>query len=366
MQPIKIRAAVCRAFNAPLSIEEVILAPPGPDEIRVRIEAVAICHSDILYLEGAWASHLPAVYGHEAAGRIEVLGEGVEGFSPGDPVVVTMIRACGQCHFCQTGRPTMCITPYNRARGVLRLPTGEIVEHGLNVAAFAEAGVVHKSQVARVREGLPMDEAALLACGVITGAGAVFNTARVEPGAQVVVIGAGGVGLNTIQAARLAGADPVIAIDLSDEKLAIARAFGATHTLRADTPKLRRAVLELTQGRGADYVFVAVGSVSAYQGAFPLASRGGAVVAVGMPPSGATVAIEPVILAATSQRFVGSNLGNAVIERDIPKLAEHWRKGELKLGELITARYPFAAINTALAEAKAGRALRNVVVFSKD
>lgn len=359
----RIRAAVCRAYGQPLAIEEVVLAPPGPGEVKVRLAAVAICHSDILYAEGAWGGHLPAVYGHEAAGRVEVLGAGVEGLAVGDPVVVTMIRACGSCHFCRTGRPTMCATPQDRTRGTLRTPEGAVVEHGLGVGAFAEAVVVHESQVARLPEGMPMEQAALLACGVITGAGAVMNTARVEPGAQVVVIGAGGVGLNAIQGARIAGAGVVIAIDLADAKLAAARDFGATHTLRADTPKLRRAVFDLTEGRGADYVFVTVGSVSAYQGAFPLACKGGAVVAVGMPPSGATVAIEPVVLAATSQRFLGSNLGNAVIARDIPLLAGHWRAGRLKLAELITHRYPLAEINAAIADAKAGRSLRNVILL---
>jgi len=357
------KAAVCHAFGAPLTIEEVILAAPGPGEVRVRLEAVAICHSDILYMEGAWGGHLPAVYGHEAAGRVVETGRGVSAVAPGDPVVVTMIRACGLCHFCQLGRPTMCETSHDRAKGTLRLPDGTVVEHGLNTAAFAEEVVVHHSQIAPIPEGVPMDAAALLACGVITGAGAVLNTARVEPGAQVVVIGAGGVGLNTVQAARLAGAARVIAIDLSDEKLAIARDFGATDTLRADTPKLRRAVMALTAGRGADYVFVTVGSVTAYQGAFPLACKGGAVVAVGMPPSGSAVQIEPVVLAATSQRFVGSNLGNAVIARDIPLLAGFYRQGRLKLDELVSGRYRLDQINEAIADARGGRSLRNVILL---
>jgi len=357
------RAAVCHAFNQPLSIEEVVLRPPGPGEVQVTVAAVAICHSDILYAEGAWGGHLPAVYGHEAAGRVSALGAGVVDLAVGDPVVVTMIRACGSCHFCATGRPTMCTTPHDRADGTLRLPDGTIVEHGLGTAAFAEAVVVHRSQVVPIPEGVPMEAAALLACGVITGAGAVLNTARVEPGAAVVVIGAGGVGLNSIQGARLAGADPIIAIDLSDDKLAVARDFGATHALRADQPRLRRAVLDLTDGRGADYVLVTVGSVSAYQGAFPLACKGGAVVAVGMPPSGATVQIEPVVLAATSQRFLGSNLGNAVIARDIPALAAEYRAGRLKLDELVSGRFRLDQINAAIADARAGRALRNVIVM---
>jgi len=357
------RAALCRAFNEPLAIEEVVLRPPGEGEVQVAVSAVAICHSDILYAQGAWGGHLPAVYGHEAAGRVTALGAGVTDVAIGDPVVVTMIRACGHCHFCRSDRPTMCSTGYDRTQGTLTLPDGTIVEHGMGTAAFAERVVVHRSQIAPIPEGVPMEAAALLACGVITGAGAVLNTARIEPGSQVVVIGAGGVVLNAIQAARLAGASRIVAIDLSDDKLAAAMDFGATDTLRADTPKLRRAVFALTEGRGADYVFVTVGSVSAYQGAFPLACKGGAVVAVGMPPSGAVVQVEPVVLAATSQRFIGSNLGNAVISRDIPALAEHYRAGRLKLDELVSNRYRLDQINEAIADASAGRSLRNVIVL---
>lgn len=357
------RAALCRAFGQPLTIEEVVLRPPGPGEVEVEVAAVAICHSDILFAEGAWGGHLPAVYGHEAAGRVRAVGPGVEGFAPGDAVVVTMIRACGTCPYCRQGRPTLCDAGYDRANGTLRLPDGTVVEHGLNTAAFAEAVVVHHSQLAPVPEGVPMEAAALLACGVITGAGAVLNTARVEPGAQVVVIGAGGVGLNAIQAAILAGAAGVIAIDLAEAKLAAARDFGATAALRADHPKLRRAVLDLTGGRGADYVFVTVGAVAAYQGAAALACKGGAVVAVGMPPSGAAMQLEPVVLAATSQRFLGSNLGNAVISRDIPALAGFYRQGRLKLDELVSRRWRFEEINEAIADSRAGGALRNVIVF---
>jgi len=179
----------------------------------------------------------------------------------------------------------------------------------------------------------------------------------------VVVIGAGGVGLNTVQAAHLAGAARVIAVDLADDKLEAARGFGATDAVRADHPKLRRAILDLTEGRGADYVFVTAGAIAAYQGASALAARGGAVVAVGMPPSGAMMALEPVVMAATSQRMLGSNLGNAVIARDIPMLAGFYRQGRFKLDELITERFPLERINEAIAAAKAGAALRNVLVM---
>lgn len=357
------RAAVCRAFGQPLSLEEVVLRPPGPGEVQVALEAVAICHSDIGYLDGLWSSHLPAVYGHEAAGRITALGEGVRGLAEGDPVVVTMIRACGQCRPCRAGKPFLCAAPHDRGNGVLSLPDGTVVEHGLATGAFAESCVVHASQVAKVPGDLPMELGALLACGVITGTGAVINTAGVRAGDSVVVIGAGGVGLNAIQGARLAGAGVILAIDLSDEKLAAARDFGATGVLRADMKGLRRAVLEATGGLGADHVLVAVGAIAAYQQAPALACKGGQVVMVGMPPSGATMAVEPVIVAATGQTLKGSFMGATVVQRDIPYLVAMWQQGRLKLEDLITARYPFEAINKAIADARQGHVRRNVVLI---
>lgn len=354
-------AAVCRATGQPLTLEEVVLRPPGPGEVQVAVQSVAICHSDIGYLDGIWASQRPAVYGHEAAGRITALGAGVVGLAPGDAVVVTMIRSCGQCRPCRTGKPFLCAAPHDRCDGRLSLPDGTPVEQGLSTAAFAEACVVHASQVARVPDDLPMDLGALLACGVITGTGAAINTAQVRPGEAVVVIGAGGVGLNAVQGARIAGAGRIIAIDLNDEKLAAALEFGATDVLRADMKGLRRAVLALTEGQGADHVLVAVGAISAYAQASSLACRGGQVVAVGMPPSGARMEVEPVILAATGQSLRGSFMGGTVVQRDIPALVALWRQGRLKLEELVSHRYDFAQINAAIADARAGAARRNVV-----
>ncbi len=358
------KAAVCHAFGAPLQIEEVVLRAPGPGEVHVALDACAICHSDILYAEGAWGGPLPAVYGHEAAGRIIALGDGVQGHAPGDRVIVTLLRACGRCRSCLTGRPYQCEAKYDRVgESPLSLPDGTALEHGLSTGGFAEEAVVHVSQIAPIPEGISAEAAALLACGVITGTGAVFNSASVQAGDSAVVIGAGGVGLNTIQACRIAGASRIIAIDLSDEKLADARAFGATDVLRADTPKLRRAVMALNEGRGVDHVFVAVGAITAYAEAPKLAAAGGSVVMVGMPPSGATMALEPVVMAASGQRFIGSNMGSTVLARDIPALAAWYGQGRLKLDELVSNRYPLDGINEAIAEAKSGSVRRNVIVM---
>ena len=269
------RAAVCRAFNAPLSIEQVDLAGPGPGEVRVKVAACAICHSDILFIQGAWGGALPAVFGHEAAGIVEEVGAGVDQVGPGDHVVVTLVRSCGHCHFCARGERTLCETrlPLDLA-SPLQAGDGSPIRQGLRTAAFAEEVVVHASQVARIPREVPLACASLLACGVITGLGAVLNTAAVRPGSHIATIGTGGVGLNCVQGAAISGAATNIAIDLSDGKLAAARALGASHAINAGEEDAPAAVRALTEGRGADYVFVAAGSAAAIeQGATPAAPR---------------------------------------------------------------------------------------------
>ena len=202
----RIKAAVAHAFGQPLSIEEVELAHPKSDEVEVTLDACAICHSDITYLDGGWGGSLPAVYGHEAAGRISALGDGVTGLKPGDPVVVTLIRSCGTCPSCCTGRPTGCETAYDGDKGPLSMPDGSKLHQAMASGAFAERVVVAQTQVVKIGDDIPMDVASLIACGVITGVGAVVNAAQMRPGQDAVIIGAGGVGLNAIQGARIAGA----------------------------------------------------------------------------------------------------------------------------------------------------------------
>ncbi|MFN3644754.1 MAG: zinc-binding dehydrogenase [Gemmobacter sp.] len=365
MTAMPIRAALARAFGEPLRIETVLLDPPGPGQVAVTLRAVAVCHSDIGFVDGIWGGHLPAVYGHEAAGRVRALGAGVTGLAVGQDVIVTLIRQCGTCPACRDAAPVHCETPYDRRTGPLHLADGTVVEHGLNCGAFAEAVVVDASQVIPVPEDLPPEAACLLACGVITGVGAAVHSARVRPGETVVVIGAGGVGLNAIQGARIAGAARVIALDLSEAKRADALAFGATHALDAGDPRPWKAVQALTDGRGADAVLVCTGAIAAHQVAARLAARRGRIVAVGMPPSGATVAVEPVILAALGQSLTGSLMGDVVPHRDIPWLIDLWRQGRLQLEPLVTGRWPLEAINEAIAETRAGRARRSVIVLDQ-
>lgn len=359
------RAAVCRAFGAPLTIEELSLAPPGPGEVAVAVEACAVCHSDIAYAAGAWGGVLPAVYGHEAAGRVTAIGAGVRGFAEGDRVLVTLIRACGRCPACTGGAPTSCDHAWDAAPSPLRDAGGAAVAQGMKTAAFAEAVVVDASQLVALPEDLPADLACLLACGVITGVGAVVNTARLRPGARVAVIGAGGVGLNAIQGAALAGAVQIVAVDTLPGKLDDARAFGATDGVVAG-PEAMAEVRALTGGRGVDAAFVTVGAAAAIGEAASVLAAGGAVVVVGMPPSGTVVGYDPTTLAAMNQKILGSRMGETVLARDIPWLIDHWRAGRLRLAELVSGRYPLGAINEAMAATRAGTVRRTVIVMGAE
>ena len=357
-------AAVCRAFNEPLVIEEVTLEPPGPGEVEIELGACAICHSDLHYIEGAWGGELPAVFGHEAAGVVRALGEDVEDLAPGDHVVVTLIRACGHCFYCARGEETACEHDFPLAhRTPLRDRSGVALQHGMGCAAFAERVVVDQAQLARIGEDVPFEVAALLACGVITGVGAVSNTAAVPAGSSVVVIGAGGVGLNAVQGARLVGAAPIIVLDPVPEKRAMAQAFGASAALDPFTGDPRAAVRDLTHGRGADFVFVSVGSKLAIEQGMDLLRPGGSLVIVGMPASGVTIELDPGSLASRGQRVLGSKMGSSRIDIDIPRLEALYRRGDLRLDELVSGRYPLAAINDAIADVRRGVALRNVIVF---
>ncbi|MCV6594282.1 MAG: zinc-binding dehydrogenase [Silicimonas sp.] len=357
---IKIRAAVCREFNAPLTIETLELPAPEPGEVEVEIKAVAVCHSDISFAEGAWGGRLPAVFGHEAAGVVTEVGAGVAGVAPGDTVIVTLIKSCGSCPTCGKGLPSIC--------GEVRSPAplldaeGEKVKRALFCGAFADRAVVDQSQIAKVPETMPMDVAALLACGVITGVGAVVNAAKLQPGEDVVVIGAGGVGLNSIQGAQLAGAARIVAVDLLPEKLEDARAFGATHGVLATDGDPAEAVKDIL-GKGADAVFVTVGATAVFNASPDYLGPGGRVVLVGIPPSGEVATYAPDIVSSQGQSLIGTKMGDTVLARDIPWLTELYAQGKLELDALISKRWSLDQINEAIADTNAGAARRNVIVF---
>ncbi|KAE9632782.1 Zn-dependent alcohol dehydrogenase [Parasedimentitalea maritima] len=362
MQTIK--AAVCHEFGAPLVVEEVQLAAPDMGEVEVTLDAVAICHSDISYAEGAWGGQLPAVYGHEAAGVISAVGSGVSDFSAGDPVVVTLIRSCGTCPSCAGGKPTICETSYN-GDGPLRTSDGKPLEQAMACGAFAEKVVVDQRQIVKIPQDLGKDVASLISCGVITGVGAVVNAAQLRPGQDVVVIGAGGVGLNAIQGARIAGARRIVAVDMSEDKLAIAKEFGATHGVLATQDQPWRASYKALGGRGADAVLITVGAIPAYEQAPRYLARGGKAIMIGMPHSGAKASYEPVMLAAVGQGLIGSKMGDVVIQRDIPWMIDLYQQGRLKLDELISGRWSLEQINEAIADTKTGSAKRNVILFNR-
>jgi len=358
------KAAVCRTFGAPLRIEQVDLDGPGPGEVRIDVAACAICHSDVSFVDGSWGGELPAIYGHEAAGTITNVGSGVTDLAVGDHVIATLIRSCGSCFYCRRGLPTFCVGTFARDELSLLHDADRVaITAGMHTAAFAEQIVVHASQVVRIPAELPLDSASLLSCGVITGVGAVRNTAQVEPGSTVVVIGIGGVGVNAIQGARLAGAEHVVAVDLLDAKLALARKFGATRTLRADQPNLDVAIRELTEQRGADYVFASVGAPSVMEQAVSLCRPGGTAVLVGIPGTGAMMTLDAVAVPNDGLRVLGSKMGQTTLARDIPTLISEYENGTLLLDELISGRWPLEQINDAIDEVRTGSPLRHVIIF---
>jgi Zn-dependent alcohol dehydrogenase len=359
------RGAVCYQFGQPLVVEELELDAPRSGEVRVRIAATAVCHSDVHLMRGDWVGPLPIVAGHEAAGVVEEIGPEVTSVQRGDRVVVSLLRSCGRCFFCAAGARHNCDAVFALdTESRIRNARGEALQVGIKVGAFAEEAIVDQSQVVRVPDELPLDRAALLGCGVITGIGAVFNTARVQAGENVVVIGTGGVGLNTIQGAALSGASAILAIDRVEAKLEAAQRFGATHLLNAaamEPKELVRAVRKLTAGRGADYVFVTVGVAEAVASAQMMIRRGGTVVIVGMAGVRETAPIRIFDVAWSDQRIIGSRMGGTRLDADVPRLIELYLGGKLKLDELVSARVGLDDINDAIASMQTGTSLRTLI-----
>ena len=358
------KAAVCREFGSPLVIEDVELAEPGSNEVRVSLRASAICHSDITYVDGGWGGQLPAVYGHEACGTITTVGANVTKVVVGDTVVVTLVRSCGTCMSCARNMSVSCEGSFALdTQSPLRDADGNGLLQAMRTGAFAEAVVVHESQIVAIPNRIPYDTASLLGCAVITGFGAVTRTAQMPKGSTVAVIGCGGVGLNAIQASRIEGAETIIAIDTSTAKGQTAIEFGATNAIDASAPGSAAAVMDLTGGRGVDFVFVTVGASSAFDQSYSMLAKGGAVVLVGMPAHGAMTSFDPGELANNSQRLLGSKMGSANIAVDIPKLVALYEAGQVKLDELISGRFALHDINVAMDGVRSGEALRNVIVF---
>jgi S-(hydroxymethyl)glutathione dehydrogenase/alcohol dehydrogenase len=358
------KAAVCYEFGKPLVVEEIDIAPPQKGEVKVRLAATAVCHSDIHAIRGELPLKLPIVAGHESAGYIEEVGDGVASVQPGDPVVASVLISCGKCLFCTTGRTHMCEAVWPRdTESPYRNKRGESLGQAFKIGSFAEYIIVDESQVVKMPEDMPLDRAALLACGVITGFGAVVNRAKVEVMSSCVIIGTGGVGLNAVQGAAISGAYPVVAVDISDTKLEAARSFGATHTVNSAKEDAIEAVKALTEGRGADYVFVTVGNAQAVRQGFSMSGRRGTTVIVGLPKMGDTVSFSPFEFIRDERVLTGSFMGTTALQTDIPRLVKLYQAGVLKLDELITARYPLEQINEAIESVERGEALRNIIMF---
>jgi S-(hydroxymethyl)glutathione dehydrogenase/alcohol dehydrogenase len=358
------KAAVCYELNKPLVVEDVELRAPGEGEVKIRLAATAICHSDIHDWKGEMPGGVPFIGGHESAGRIEKVGAGVTSVKPGDPVVVSLLASCGRCYYCITGLPHLCehrFDPPQEPR--VRNKKGQPLDLKGNIGGFAEYVVVDESQVVKVPAEMPLDRAALLACGVITGFGGVVKRAAVRPFQSVVVMGVGGVGINAIQGAVYVGAYPVIAVDVLESRLKMAMDFGATHAVNAKSEKAAEEIRELTSGRGADFVFVTVGSIAAIKQGISFTGLRGTTVMIGLPSFKDQLSFIPLEMIPTEKNLIGGFMGATNLKVDIPRLVALYQSGKLKLDELITARFPLERINEAMALTEKGEGLRNVIMF---
>ena len=357
------KAAVCYEAGKPLVIEDVRLDPPKAGELKVKISATAICHSDIHMIRGDLPWQPPFVAGHESAGYVDEVGKGVTGFRPGDRVVISLMANCGKCKYCLSGRSHMCnaVWPLEK-EARMHNNKGQDLPQPLRIGSFAEYNIVHESQLVKIPDDMPLDRAALLSCGVITGFGAVVNRAKPEPMQSCVINGTGGVGLNAVQGAAISGAYPVVAVDMLDKKLEAARTFGATHTVNASETDAVEEVQKITEG-GADFVFVTVGSCAAITQALAMSGPRGMTVVVGLPKFTDTITVPPFLFIKDERMLTGSYMGSTQYQTMIPKMVALYKAGILKLDELITGCYPLEDINKAIELVEKGEALRNVIMF---
>ncbi len=364
-----IRAAV---FDGTISVESVELADPRPGEVRVKIAAAGVCHSDLHVTTGAWDVPAPVVLGHEGSGVVTAVGEGVDDLEPGDHVVLSWVPGCGECRYCKAGRPAQCslVASVVAVKGTLYDGTTRLsnergtVHHYLGVSSYAEQVVVPRNGAIKVRKDAPLEDIAIVGCAIATGVGAVRNTAGVEPGSTVAVIGCGGVGLACVQGARLAGASRIVAVDVVAEKLELARKLGATDAVDASVTHDVVAAMREVLPDGYDYVFDAIGKIATTEQAIAALGLGGAAVIVGLPPQGERASFDPLTLAEADQRILGSNYGSAVPERDIPALVDEVMAGNLDLASMISGRRPLEEAAAALDDLAAGHALRQLLIPS--
>ncbi|MDA1074708.1 MAG: Zn-dependent alcohol dehydrogenase [Proteobacteria bacterium] len=358
------KAAVFREVNKPMEIEEVKLSKPGPREVLVRTAAAGVCHSDMHFFNGTYPGQVPMVLGHESAGVVEQVGSDVHYVKPGDHVITCLSVFCGHCEYCLTGHMSLCQEPETRRAKEAEprlsqnaVPLGQFA----NLGSFAEYMLVHEHAVAKIRDDMPLDRAALIGCGVTTGVGAVIHTAAVEPGSTVAVIGCGGIGLSCINGAAIAGAGRIIAVDMVPSKLELARKFGATDVVNGKNTDAVKEVIEMTGG-GVHYSFEAIGLKATAEQAFRMLKRGGTATVIGMIPPGQMVSLHgPDFL--SEKKIQGSMMGSNRFRVDMPRFVDFYLQGKLHLDDMVSSRIPLSEINEAMAALETGEVARSVIIF---
>lgn len=358
------KAAVLREVGKPLQIEDVKISKPGPHEVLIRTAAAGVCHSDLHFIEGLYPHPLPAVLGHESAGVVEAVGSEVRTVKKGDHVITCLSAFCGHCEHCLTGHLSLCVSPDTKRdeKDEPRLSSGAgPMQQYLNLSSFAEQMLITEHACVAVSKDMPLDRAALIGCGVMTGVGSVFHTSKVRPGETVAVIGLGGVGLAAVNGAAIAGAGRVIAIDMSKSKDNLAREFGATDFICAADTDPVAAVMELTKG-GVHHAFEAVGLKKTAEQAFGMLKRGGTANIIGMIPVGQSIEL-PGWAFLGEKKIQGSAMGSNRFPVDMPRLVDMYMSGKLKLDQMISQRIRLEQVNEAFAEMKRGEIARSVIVF---
>uniref|UniRef100_UPI00131D41A6 Zn-dependent alcohol dehydrogenase n=1 Tax=Acidisphaera sp. S103 TaxID=1747223 RepID=UPI00131D41A6 len=357
------KAAVFHAAHTPLTIEDVVIEKPKRREVLLRTAYAGLCHSDLHFMEGLYPYPVPAVLGHEGAAVVEAVGEDVTYVKPGDHVITCLSVFCGECEQCTTGHTNLCDnTEVKLLPGTARRLKwkNEVLHQAFNLSVFAEQMVVHEHAIVKISNDIPLDRAALVGCGVMTGVGAVFHAAKVEPGATVAVIGCGGIGLSAVNGAAIAGAERIIAIDTNPSKLEKAREMGATHTINASNVDPVAAIKDMTDGKGVPYSFEAIGLKTTAEQSFAMLRPGGVATIIGMIPFGTKIELHGADF-LRDRKIQGTSMGGNRFRVDMPRLLELWRQGRLKLDTLVSGHIKLEDINEGFAQLKTGAPVRNLI-----
>ena len=372
---MKMQAAILRvqglarpyADSRPLSVEEVDLDPPGPGEVLYKVVGAGLCHSDLSTIENLRPRRMPTIPGHEAAGIVEAVGPGVTAFKPGDHVISVFVSSCGDCRYCARARPNLCTSAFaSRAEGTLvsgarRLHIGgEDINHYSGLSVFAQYAVVSETALIVIPDDVPLEDAAVFGCAVVTGVGAVLNTAQVPPGGQMAVVGLGGVGMCALMGGVVAGAERIVAVDLNPQKLELARELGATDCFLAGAPDAAAAIREATGG-GLDYVIETAGAIAAMSMAYAIIARGGMVVSAGLPAITSQFSYAHSVLVSEEKSIRGSYMGSCVPKRDIPRFIALYKRGKLPVQKLRSGFITFDQINEGFDQLAEGTVLRQIL-----